>query len=61
MACLSYQLFREMTNAYSIGYSSSILSIPATPFFGVLAFSMAVMCVSLIVNIVRDIAKGVAR
>jgi TRAP-type C4-dicarboxylate transport system permease small subunit len=61
MAALSWQLFKETANAHEIGYSSSILNIPSSPFFGVLAFSMSMMCVSLIVNVARDIAKGVRR
>jgi TRAP-type transport system small permease protein len=59
MAALGWQLFMEMANAHEIGFSSSILSIPASPFFGVLAFAIAMMCVALMVNIVGSIVKGV--
>lgn len=56
---LSWQLYREVVNARAIDFSSQILNIPAAPFFGVLAFSMAMLAVSLLVVIAGNIAKGV--
>jgi TRAP-type transport system small permease protein len=59
MVFLTWQLYKETLNAREIDFSSAILNIPAYPFFGVLAFSMAMMAVSLVVIIVGNIAKGV--
>jgi TRAP-type C4-dicarboxylate transport system permease small subunit len=56
---LSWQLYKEVVNAREISFSSQILNIPAAPFFGVLAFSMAMLAVSLLVVIAGNIAKGV--
>jgi TRAP-type C4-dicarboxylate transport system permease small subunit len=56
---LSWALFKETVNAHSIGFSSAILGIPASPFFGVLAFSEAVLGLSLITLIIRNIVRGV--
>jgi TRAP-type transport system small permease protein len=56
---LSWQLYKEVVNSREIALSSQILNIPAAPFFGVLAFSMAMLAVSLLVVIAGDIRKGV--
>lgn len=54
---LSFQLFKEVRFAYNIGLSSSILGIPSFPFYGILAFSISIMGITLLVNIVENIAK----
>lgn len=59
MSCLSWQLFKEMINAHSIDYSSPVLKIQSYPFFGVLAFAIAMMCIALVANIAKNMVKGV--
>jgi TRAP-type C4-dicarboxylate transport system permease small subunit len=59
MAFLSWQLFREMANAEATGLSSIILNIPSYPFYAVMGFAIFLLDVALLVNIVKNVAKGV--
>jgi TRAP-type C4-dicarboxylate transport system permease small subunit len=58
---LTWQFYRETGNIKLEGWSSPILYIPLYPFYAVMGCAFAVLNLSILVNIIRNMHKAVKK
>ncbi len=61
LTIVTWQVFGESINLWQSSMRSPVLDISPYPFYGVLALGCAILCMALVDQLVRNIAKAVKR